>query len=146
MSLPSMLVMSIAPTRFSFAYGLSGCHCQALMSSFGGGKEGPVVRYLCCGTDPHHLLLVRYGSFTCTPSGQTCPCVAAVTQILTTALGPLSVKSAKKLLGSVLKAVSPSLTVSVVTKGKGMVMSALACLPCNTSAANSNDTSTRKGG
>src|SRR5260370_980715 len=71
MSLPSMLVMSIAPTRFSFAYGLSGCHCQALMSSFGGGKEGQVVRYLCCGTDTHHLLLVRYGSFTCTPSGQT---------------------------------------------------------------------------
>ncbi len=71
MSLPSMLVMSIAPTRFSFAYGLSGCHCQDLMSSFGGGKEGQVVRYLCCGTDTHHLLLVRYGSFTFMPSGQT---------------------------------------------------------------------------
>lgn len=63
------------------------------------------------------------------PSGQTWPCVAAVAQMETTALGPLSVKSAKKLLGRLLKTVSPSFTISVVTEGKGIVISLLRVCP-----------------
>src|SRR5436309_3052560 len=86
------------------------------------------------------------GNRTSSLPGQAVPCSAASTQICTVALGPLSVKSAKKLLGRFLKVVTPSFTVSWVTTGKGMVILALACLPCRISVASSRETSTRYGG
>ena len=78
--------------------------------------------------------------------GQGLPVRAACTQMTTVALGPESVKSAKKLSGSFGNAVSPFLTVLSVTIGNGIVMFDLACFFARIARASSSETSDRNGG
>ena len=81
----------------------------------GRDERPPAVRRLTSGAGPSD-----------TP-GQGLPVSAALTQMTSVALGPESVKSAKKLSGRVGNTVRPCLTVLSVTNGNGISMFDFAC-------------------
>ena len=78
--------------------------------------------------------------------GHGVPSVAASWQRMTVALGPESVKSAKKLSGRSGKTVSPGTSESDVATGNGIVMLFLGCSPLITARASSSEITDRNGG
>jgi len=78
--------------------------------------------------------------------GQGVPSVAAFWQRMTVALGPESVKSAKKLSGRSGKTVDTGTSDYEVATGNGIVMLSLACSPLSTARASSSAITDRNGG